>query len=125
MVIELIQQYPRLGIVFFAGVLSLFISLVNYFVMDKTKMRELRVKQKELQLKIKEEKDQTKRMELTNEMMKHSMETLRHSFKPMLITLIPVLLFFSYIRGVFVETIIGGSWLWYYIVAAIIWSFIF
>ena len=88
-------------------------------------MRELKVKQKEIQARIKEEKDQAKKMELSSEMMKHSMETMRHSFKPMLITLIPVLLFFSYIRGIFVETIIGGSWLWYYIVAAIIWSFIF
>jgi uncharacterized membrane protein (DUF106 family) len=125
MVIELVQEYPKVGIVIFAGVLSLFISIVNYFVMDKTKVRELRVKQKDLQLRIKEEKDQTKKMELTNDMMKHSMETLRHSFKPMLITLIPVLLFFSYIKGVFDETSIAGSWFWYYLVAAILWSFVF
>ena len=126
MIIDIIQQYPKISIFVLAAAVSFFISLVNYFVLDKEKMREIKNKQKELQEEMKKHKDNpAKVMELNKEMMSHMGETFKHSFKPMLITFIPIIFFFSLIRGWFAVTEIAKSWIWYYIGASIVSSLIF
>ena len=125
MIIELIQSYPRISIIVISLAVSLFITIVNYFLLNKERMRELKAKQKEINQKIKAESDASKKLALSNEMMKHTMETMRHSLKPMIITFVPLLLVFGLIRNIFSETSIGGQWLWYYIIAAIVGSIIF
>lgn len=112
----MIQTNPKISIILFSIVVSFFITLVNYFVLDRERMRELKHKQKHLQEQMKIHKDNHEKIaELNNEMMQHAMETMKHSFKPMLITFIPVIIFFGWIRGIFVETAIAKSWIWYYI----------
>ena len=122
---EIIQSYPRISIVLISLAISFGIVLINFFVMDKDKMRELRSKQKELNVRIKVEKDQKKKMEMSQEMMQHALESMKHSFKPMFITLIPLLLIFWFLKGVYAETGIASNWIWYYIGAAIAGSIIF
>ncbi len=126
MIVDIIQNSPRISIVVIAALVSLFISAINYFVLDKNKLRESRKRQKELQVQMKQYKnDPSKQMELSKEMVNHSMEQFRHSMKPMIITLIPVLVVFWWIKGVFIETTLAGSWFWWYLVSAIIFSFAF
>jgi len=125
MIMEYIQAYPRISAVVIALLVSLFITIVNYFLLDKEKLRELRQKQKQLNKDIKAHTDPAKKMELSNEMMKQSLESMRHSFKPMIVTFIPVLVVFWFIKGAFAETMIGGSWFWYYLGGAIVGSLIF
>lgn len=125
MILEIVQAYPKISVIAFALLITLFISLVNYFIMDKDKVRDLRERQKSLQEKIKSESDPKRKMELSNEMMGHAMESMRHSFKPMLVTMIPVLLAFWFVKGLFAETLIAKTWIWYYLVSAIIGSLIF
>ena len=48
---EFIQLNPKTGIIVFAGIMSLFITTVNYFVLDKDKVRASKKKQKELHYK--------------------------------------------------------------------------
>ena len=48
-----IQTNPKISIIAFSLVVSLFISLVNYFVLDKEKMHEIKRKQKALQEQMK------------------------------------------------------------------------
>lgn len=123
MVIELIQTYPRSSIVLISLIVSFFISLVNYLILDKDKLREIKRKQKELQIKMKEHKNNpTKQMELSKEMMSHTGEQLRHSFKPMLITFVPVIVAFWWIKDVFAETTIEGTWFWWYVISAVVFS---
>ncbi|PIN90843.1 hypothetical protein COU60_00680 [Candidatus Pacearchaeota archaeon CG10_big_fil_rev_8_21_14_0_10_34_76] len=123
MVIELIQTYPRSSIVLISLIVSFFISLVNYLILDKDRLREIKRKQKELQIRMKEHKNNpTKQMELSKEMMSHTGEQLRHSFKPMLITFVPVIVAFWWIKDVFAETTIEGTWFWWYIISAIVFS---
>ena len=123
---EIIQANPIIGIIVISGFVSLFISLINYFVLDKDKVKSMKVRQKELQKEMKENKhDQAKVMALQKELMGHTMENLKHSFKPMIITIIPVLVVFYWIRNVFEGTSIGGSWLWWYIGSAVAFSLIF
>lgn len=124
--IEFIQAYPRASIIGIAILLSFFISLINFFVLDKEKMMEGKQKQKELQEKMKQYKnDPAKMMELNKEMMGHIGSNFKHSFKPMIITMVPILVVFGWIKGVFAETIISGSWFWWYLGSAIASSLVF
>jgi len=128
MVLELIPQYPKISIIIFAILISLFISIVNFFILDKDRMREIKKRQKELQAEMKEHQkagNKDKVMELQKEMFSYVGETFRHSFKPMLITIIPVIIFFSFIRNAYAETALASSWFWWYLGAAIGSSIVF
>jgi uncharacterized membrane protein (DUF106 family) len=121
---DLLVANPRVSIVIIALIVSFFVTLVNYFVLDKDKLRAIKVRQKELQAEMKNHKDNpTKMMELQKELMGHTMEAMKHSMKPMLITWIPIILFFGWIRSVF-----GAEWtalIWYYLIASLVGSLIF
>ena len=123
--IELIQNYPKISIVLFSLAVSLFITIINYFILDKKKMRDLKARQKELQKQMKEYKDKPEKLaEINKELISHMGESFKHSFKPMLITLIPLLILFGWLRGVYAETDISGTWIWYYIGSSLIFSII-
>jgi len=132
MVLDLIEQYtiqnPKIAIIIFAAIVSLFISLINFFMLDKERMREIKARQKELQVEMKQhQKDgnQDKVMELQKEMFSSIGETFKHSLKPMIITIIPVLILFAFIRNLFAETALASSWFWWYLGAALGSSLIF
>src|SRR3989344_2228081 len=126
MVIELIQQNPKISIIVMALAVSFFVSLVNYFVLDKDKMQEIKNRQKAIQNEMKQHKDNPQKvMELQKEMFSHVGESFKHSFKPMLITLIPILFIFAFFRKEFLATEIAKSWIWYYIGSSIVGSMIF
>ena len=115
--IDLIQAYPKITIVIFALAISFFISLINYFFLDKERMREIKARQKATQEKIKTHQkagEHEKAMALQKELFPDMMEMMKHSFKPMLITFIPIILLFRYLHGLY-DPVIGNSWLWYYI----------
>lgn len=121
-----VHAYPMISIFIVATAISLFVSLVNYFVLDLDKMREIKENQKKLneQMKLHKENPQ-KLQELQKEMMSHMGESMRHSFKPMLITTIPLLIVLPFIRTLFATTTIAGSWFWWYFLGAIVSSLIF
>jgi uncharacterized membrane protein (DUF106 family) len=126
MVVEWIQANPRIGILVISALISLFITLINYFVMDKEKMKKMKSRQKELNAQMKEHKhDQNKMVELQKEMMRHVGENFKHSFKPMLITIVPIIIVFGWVKNIFSETAIASSWFWWYIGGAIAASMIF
>ena len=123
-----IQAYPHVSIIILAALVSLFITIVNYFILDKEKMRDIKSKQKELQKQISEHRkagNTEKMMELNSEFMKHSMDMMRHSFKPLIITFIPIIIFFSFIRNAFLATTLAKTWFWWYLGSAIASSIIF
>ena len=126
--IDLIQAYPKITIVIFALAISFFISLINYFFLDKERMREIKARQKATQEKIKTHQkagEHEKAMALQKELFPDMMEMMKLSFKPMLITFIPIILLFSLMRKIYVDTSIAGSWFWYYFVTALVGSIIF
>ena len=124
--VSLVIAYPEISIVVVSGLISLFISLVNYFVLDKDRVRELRDKQKALNGQMKTHKDNPQKLQdLQKEMMSHMGESMKHSFKPMLITTIPLLVVLPFIRNLFIETSLAGSWFWWYFASAIVFSMIF
>jgi uncharacterized membrane protein (DUF106 family) len=124
----LIQQNPHTAIIVMALAISFFISLINYFFLDKEKMREIKARQKEMQGKMKEHQksgEHEKILELQKEMFSDMGSMFRHSMKPMLITIVPVIVLFSFIRGVLTETSLATTWFWWYLGTAIIGSMIF
>jgi uncharacterized membrane protein (DUF106 family) len=125
MVIAFIQNSPIISILLFSLLVTLFITVVNYFMIDKNKMKEIRDRQKELRLEMKKHKDNPeKMMELNKRMMEDMPEQLKHSFKPMLVTMIPILLFFSWLRTTYAATSLASTWIWWYIGSSIVFSII-
>jgi len=122
---ELIQNNPRISIIVLSFLVTLFITIVTHFMTDKKRMKEIKAKQKELRAEIKKFKDNpTKMMELNKQMMEDMPEQLKHSFKPMLVTIIPLIILFGWLKSTFAITSIAGSWFWWYIGASIIFSMI-
>ena len=120
------QSYPRLAVIIAALLISFFISLVNFFVLDKEKMHEIKGKQKALQEEMKNHKDNPQKlMELQKEMFSHMGETMRHSMKPMLITFLPLIILFPVLRNMLLTTAIASTWFWWYLAASIISSLVF
>ena len=123
-IVNLIHTYPQPSIVIIAGLVSLFITLVNYFVLDKEKVRSSREKQKNLREEMKLHKSNPqKMMEINKELMNDAMQNMGHSFKPMIITLVPMFVVLAWIRKVFTGTLNG--WIWWYIISAVVFSIVF
>lgn len=122
-IIELIQAYPRTSIIIFSLIITLLITIVNFLMVDRKRMKEIREKQKRLREEMKKFKDNPEKiLEINKQMMEDMPEQLRHSFKPMLVTLVPLLISFSWLRATYATTIIASTWFWWYIGASIIFS---
>ena len=59
-------------------------------------------------------------MELNKQMMEDMPEQMKHSFKPMLVTMVPIIIMFGWLRANFAEIL--PSWFWWYIISSIIFS---
>ena len=113
----------RIVIVLLSLLVTIFITTVTYFMTDKERMKEIKAKQKALRKEIKQHRDNpTKMMELNKQMMEDMPEQMKHSFKPMLVTIVPLLILFAWLRGTFTESAIAGSWFWWYLGSSLIFS---
>lgn len=116
---------PKLSVILISFLVTLVMTLVTKKYTDQTRMKELKKIQKACQIDLKNAKgDLEKQQKIQKEMMECSMELMKHSFKPLLITFIPLILFFWWIRGIYTGTDLVSSWLWYYIGASIASSII-
>jgi uncharacterized membrane protein (DUF106 family) len=123
MITELVQNNPRIGIIVLAFIVTLFITIVTYFMTDRIRMKEIREKQKKLRAEIKKHRhDPQKMMELNNKMMEDLPEQMKHSFKPMIVTIIPLLILFGWLRSTYSVTSLASTWLWWYIGASLVFS---
>jgi uncharacterized membrane protein (DUF106 family) len=123
MITELITQYPRTSIIALSFLVTLFITIITYYMTDRVRMKELKDKQKALRLEIKKHKDNPqKMMELNKQMIEDMPEQLKHSFKPMIITMVPIIIIFAWLRSTFALTAIAGTWFWWYIGSSILFS---
>ncbi len=121
---EILQKYPEVSIIVLASAVSLVSILVTKYFTDQNRLKELKARQKELGKLSKEFRTDIKKVtEINKEMMELSMEMMKHSFKPMIITLIPLLLLFWWVRLTFATAL--PKWIWYYIIAGIASSLIF
>ncbi len=120
---EFIQTYPKSSIIILSFIVTLFITIVNYFMTDKKRMKEIKEKQKSLRLEMKKYRDNPgKMMEINKQMMEDLPEQLKHSFKPMLVTIIPLIIMFKWLRASFAVTAIASTWFWWYLGVSLVCS---
>ena len=120
---EIIISNPKVSLVTISFLITLAMTLVTKYFTDQNKMKELKKIQKACQIKLKDNKGNLEEQKkIQKEMMACSMELMKHSFKPIIFTFIPLILIFWWVRGVFLETVIADTWLWWYIGAALISS---
>lgn len=125
--IEILTQYPKLSIILLGVIVSLFITVVQKYFSDQERMKELKKEQKELQERMKEHQkngNHQKVMELQKEMFSQVGETFKHTLKPMLITFLPLIILFWFLRDIY-NPILGGWWIAYYIGGSLVSSIIF
>ncbi|HLD54766.1 MAG TPA: EMC3/TMCO1 family protein [Candidatus Nanoarchaeia archaeon] len=118
---EWMIAYPKVSILIISFLVTLVMTLVTKKFTDQNRMKELKKIQKACQIKIKDAKgDMQKQAKINQEVMACTMELMKHSFKPMLITMIPIILLFSWVSGVYTAVLKG--WFWWYFGGAIVSS---
>ena len=114
---------PKVSIILLSFLVTLVMTLVTKKFSNQVRMKELKEIQKGFNAKMKENKGNPDVvMNIQKEMMGTSMELMKHSLKPMLVTFLPLLILFWWIRGVYTEVLSG--WIWWYIGAGIASSII-
>jgi uncharacterized membrane protein (DUF106 family) len=122
---EFIMSNPKTAIILISLLVTIFITVVRYYMTDRERMKEIKERQKELRKEMKEFKNNPeKMMEINKKMLEDMPEQMKMSFKPMIITLIPLLILFKWLWSAFSATSLGGAWLWWYIGSSIVFSII-
>lgn len=114
MIVDLISVHPKISIGVFSVIVTFVSSLAQKFLTNQEHLKAHKKRQKEIQAEIKKTKDPTVMQELNLEMMKITGIMFKSSMKPMFVTLIPFLLLFNWLRGIYVP-LLGTSWFWYYL----------
>jgi len=128
MVIELFVNFananPILSIILVSIFITLISTLVTKWMTNQEHLKGLKDRQKELQNELKKcEGDECKMKEVQMEMLQITGTMMKSSFKPLLVTFIPFLILFYWVRGFYGELL--GGWFWYYLIASFASSMIF
>ncbi|VVB80608.1 Uncharacterised protein [uncultured archaeon] len=114
----------KVSIVIVSALITLVSTLITKWLTNQEHLKSLKERQKQIQKDLKNHKPGEKMFEeLQSEMLQISMTMMRSSFKPMLVTLVPFVIFFGWLRGLY--TPILSNWIWYYIVSSIAFSMIY
>ncbi len=108
MAIGIIESYPLWSLLVLSFVITLSLTISYKLFSDQAEIKSSKEKIKEFQVKIKEEKDQEKVMALQKEMLQINMNHMKHSMKPLLITFVPLIAIFWWLRLTFVP--FGNLW---------------
>ena len=123
-------RFGNLGaILIISFIITLLTTLVYKYFTNQEALKKLNYENKGLQEKMKQHKGDVKKMaELQKEALQKSLiEPMKHQIKPLLITMIPFLLVFSWLRLRYEGTgdlIFGIGWFGTYIVSSIIFSMV-
>jgi len=119
----LIQANPKIAILILSFMVTFITTIVSYLVTDRKLMKDIKEKQKSLREEMKKYRDNpAKMMEINKKMMEDMPRQMKQSMKIMIITIVPLIVFFNWLRNIYADTSIAGSWIWWYIIASIIFS---
>lgn len=121
---NLVTNSPKISIILISILVSLFSTVITKYTTDQSLLRSIKERQKEIQKEIKEKKyspSDKRYLELQSEILGLSGKMFKSSFRPLLITMVPFLLLFYFLRNFFTP-LIGSSWIWYYLVPSIVVS---
>ena len=122
-IVELINSYPLYSLAGISAGVTLISTLAQKYLTDQEHLKHLKKRQKEIQKELKGNKDGDLIKELNAELMKLTGVMFKSSMKPMFATIIPFLLLFYWLRGVYVEIL--PHWIWYYLGFSILSSTIY
>jgi len=98
--LPLLNKSPLLLIILVSLVISLIITVVYKLMTDQNEMKRLKEKQKDFQKRMKELRSNPEEMmKVQKEAMKSNMDYMKHSLKSTLITMLPIILIFSWMTG--------------------------
>ena len=139
-IVNFVRNNALLSIIVFSFLITLSFTLVSKKFTNQSRLKELKDKSALLRKKAEEYKSNPEKlMEVNKEMMEMSGEQLKITMKTSLITIIPFILIFSFLKNLFqdagINNIIywgtdlplihdGAGWLLLYIVSSIIFSII-
>lgn len=122
---SIIISYPKPSILVISFLVTLFITIISHYFTDKELMKGIKEKQKRLKEEMKTHKDNPqKMMEINKQMMEDFPTQMKQSMKISLITIIPLLFLFQWLRSMFAQTAIVTNWIWWYILSSLIFSLI-
>jgi len=111
---EMMVANPKVSIAVFSVIVTLLSTLAQKWLTNQEHLKSLKKRQKEIQKELRGCKDGCLMKELNAEMMKLTGVMFKSSMKPMFVTIIPFLILFAWLRGIYVP-VMGNSWIWYYI----------
>ena len=114
MITEMLSASPKFSIAIFSVLVTIISTLTQKWLTNQEHLKSLKKRQKEIQKELKNCKDHCLLQELNAEMMKITGTMFKSSMKPMFVTIIPFLILFSWLRGIYVP-LLGNSWIWYYL----------
>ncbi len=92
---------PFWGVVAIALIVDIITVLASKFFTNQVLMKTLKDDLTALQKNLKEEKDTNKKMTYQQELLGKQMQMMKHNFRPLLITLLPLLLIFNWLRSTY------------------------
>lgn len=118
---------PLFGITFVAASITLLTTIVYKYATDQKAIKAIRDELKEIQTQMKTEKDNPEKvMQLQKTMWAKNMESMKHNFKPMLITFLPIVIIFNWMRITFApfgDLLWTFGWFGTYFVITLVLSF--
>jgi len=114
---------PKISIGIFSVVVTFISTLTQKWLTNQEHLKTLKNRQKEIQKELKGCKDGDVMKELNAELLKLTGIMFKSSMKPMFVTIIPFLILFYWLKGIYVP-LMGTSWIWYYIGYSVVASMI-
>ncbi len=115
-IIYFVNENPILSLAIISLSITLISTLLHKWLTNQEHLKSLKERQKEIQKEMKNCKDECKLKELNKEILQITGMMFKSSFRPMFVTIIPFLILFSWLRGIY-----GGEepllryWIWYYL----------
>lgn len=124
--IELMTTYSKISLILIGLIVTFFSTLSMKYFTNQEHLKGLKDRQKKLQKELKEcqkKNDFCKMQELNKEVMEVSMSLMKASFsvKQMLVTLVPFLILFNWLRKMYIP-ILGNWWIAWYLGSAMVSS---
>lgn len=101
--VDFVKWSPLISIIVFSLFVSIIINVLFYVVTDVKKLRANKEKQKQLQNRLKLAKDQKEQLEIQQEILTASSEMMKSSLKTTLVTFIPALLMFAFLKMLYMD----------------------
>ena len=127
---RLLDWNVNIGMIIVAGLITLFITLVQKYTIDQETLKRLKAEQKDISNQMKEfRSDPAKMLELQKKQMPLMREIMEVTMGSTLYSAVPIILFFRWFSDYFatIDVKIFGfmSWFWAYIVISILLSTVF